>query len=160
VDLSELAGEVAGQLGVLAEEKQQTIDVGKAPGLVWVGDRMVLRQALLNLIDNAIKYTPPGGRIGIRVADEGAHAVLEVSDTGPGIPEGLEARVFDRFYRIDESRSRENGGTGLGLSIARWGVEACRGRLTLEKTAGHGCTFRITLRANAAAQTPEASVSL
>jgi histidine kinase len=68
-----------------------------------------------------------------------------VSDTGPGIPEEIQPRIFDRFYRVDESRSRNNGGTGLGLSIAKWAVEANGGHLTLESRKGNGCTFRITL---------------
>jgi signal transduction histidine kinase len=70
---------------------------------------------------------------------------VEVVDTGPGIPAEHQARVFDRFYRIDKARSRELGGTGLGLSIARWAVEANGGHLELESVDGHGCTFRITL---------------
>jgi two-component system, OmpR family, sensor kinase len=112
-----------------------------------VGDRMVLRQALLNLVDNAIKYSPIGGRITVRVSRsaEGA-AMLDVSDTGPGIPVEQQQRVFDRFYRVDRSRSRENGGgTGLGLSIARWAVEVNGGQLTLENRDEPGATFRITL---------------
>ena len=100
---------------------------------------------MLNLVDNAIKYSPVGGRITIRVAESPAAAVVEVSDTGPGIPEELQSRIFDRFYRLDKSRSRDNGGTGLGLSIAKWAVEVNGGQLTLEKTNGVGSTFRITL---------------
>ncbi len=145
VDLSELADEVAAQLGVLAEEKQQSITLERNGAPRWTGDRLVLRQALLNLVDNAIKYSPVGGRITIRVAESPAAAVVEVSDTGPGIPEELQSRIFDRFYRLDKSRSRDNGGTGLGLSIAKWAVEVNGGQLTLEKTNGVGSTFRITL---------------
>jgi len=102
---------------------------------------------LLNLVDNAIKYSPVGGRIAVRVSTSGdGMAVLDVSDTGPGIPVDLRPRVFDRFYRADQSRSRENGGgTGLGLSIARWAVEVNGGQLTLESSDGPGATFRITL---------------
>jgi len=145
VDLSELADEVAAQLGVLAEEKQQSITLERTGAPRWTGDRLVLRQALLNLVDNAIKYSPVGGRITISVAESPAAAVVEVSDTGPGIPEELQSRIFDRFYRLDKSRSRDNGGTGLGLSIAKWAVEVNGGQLTLEKTNGVGSTFRITL---------------
>ncbi len=145
VDLSELAAEVAEQLGILAEEKDQSITVEKESSPQWVGDRLVLRQALLNLVDNAIKYSPESARITVRVAQVENSAVLEVSDTGPGIPEELQSRIFDRFYRIDESRSRNYGGTGLGLSIAQWAVEVNGGRLTLESRNGGGTTFRITL---------------
>jgi heavy metal sensor kinase len=147
VDLCELAEEVTTQLVVLAEEKQQSLTVEAGSRSLCIGDRMVLRQALLNLVDNAIKYSPNGGRIVVKVSTSGeGMAVLDVSDTGPGIPADLRPRVFDRFYRADRSRSRENGGgTGLGLSIARWAVEVNGGRLTLESSEGPGATFRITL---------------
>jgi len=145
VDLSELAAEIAEQLDVLADEKHQTIHLQRKSATVWIGDRMVLRQALMNLVDNAIKYSPEGADITIRVDQLSDEAILEVSDTGPGIPQELQSRIFDRFYRVDESRSRNNGGTGLGLSIAKWAVEANGGRLTLESRNGSGCTFRIAL---------------
>jgi heavy metal sensor kinase len=147
VDLAELAEEVTNQLGVLAEEKQQTLTVEASAHSICLGDRMVLRQALLNLVDNAIKYSPVGGRIAVKVSmSADGKSVLDVSDTGPGIPPELRPRVFDRFYRADRSRSRENGGgTGLGLSIARWAVEVNGGQLTLESNDGQGATFRITL---------------
>jgi heavy metal sensor kinase len=143
IDLSDLAQEVVGQLEVLAEEKGQRITLDPKPGLQWTGDRTVLRQALLNLVDNAIRYTPEGGAIDVRVLDGRTSVALEVRDTGPGIPEGLEARIFDRFYRLDESRSKD--GTGLGLSIARQAVEACQGHLGLERGASGGSVFRIVL---------------
>lgn len=145
VDLSELAGEVAEQLDVLADEKHQSITVERKATPSWTGDRLVLRQALLNLVDNAIKYSPEGAQVTIRVDELSDDAILEVSDTGPGIPEELQSRIFDRFYRVDESRSRYNGGTGLGLSIAKWAVEVNGGRLTMETRNGGGSTFRITL---------------
>lgn len=145
VDLSELAQEIAEQLEVLAEEKQQSIRVHCDTAPRWIGDRMVLRQALLNLVDNAIKYSPAGGEIEIRVAQTPAGATLDVNDTGPGIPADLQSRIFDRFYRVDKARSRENGGTGLGLAIAKWAVEVNGGQLTLEAKRDVGSRFRITL---------------
>ena len=145
VDLRELADEVASQLDVLAEEKQQTLTVQHAAAPHWTGDRLVLRQALLNLVDNAIKYSPTGAHITIRVGEFSSSAVVDVTDNGPGIPAELQSRIFDRFYRVDKSRSRENGGAGLGLSIAKWAVEVHGGQLTLENTNGGGSTFRITL---------------
>jgi heavy metal sensor kinase len=149
VDIRELAEEVAEQLGVLAEEKNQSIHVRFEGAARRVADRMVLKQALLNLVDNAIKYSPVGGRIEIRVADSPEGPVIDVVDTGPGIPPELRSRVFDRFYRADKARSRENGGTGLGLAIAKWAVEVNGGRLTLEPESGSGSCFRITLSPNA-----------
>ena len=112
---------------------------------------MVLRQALLNLVDNAIKYTPVGGKIEIAVAQAPEGTIIDVTDTGPGIPSDLQTRIFDRFYRVDKARSRENGGTGLGLAIAKWAVEVNGGRLTLEPTNGAGSRFRITLSQTAIA---------
>jgi heavy metal sensor kinase len=145
VDLPELAEEIAEQLDVLAEEKKQSIRVHCDPVPRWVGDRMVLRQALLNLVDNAIKYSPVDGRIEIHVSNSSAGTIIDVSDTGPGIPAELQSRIFDRFYRVDKARSRENGGTGLGLSIAKWAVEVNGGQLTLEATDQGGSRFRIVL---------------
>jgi heavy metal sensor kinase len=145
VDLSELATEVTEQLEVLADEKNQSVHLEQKAKPTWVGDRVVLRQALLNLVDNAIKYSPTGAHITVRLDQQSDDAILEVSDNGPGIPAELQPRIFDRFYRVDESRSRSNGGTGLGLSIAKWAVEANGGKLTLESRNGSGCTFRITL---------------
>ncbi len=108
-------------------------------------DRVLLRQALINLLDNAIKYGPAGGAIEIRVGGKDQTASVEVRDTGPGIPPAHRERIFDRFYRVDQARSRDLGGVGLGLSIARWAAEINGGRLEYE--AGHpsGSTFRITL---------------
>ena len=151
VDIGALAEEVAEQLGVLAEEKGQSIQVHFDPVPHWVGDRVVLRQALLNLVDNAIKYTPAGGSIEVRVAHTDSGTTIDVSDTGPGIPEELQSRIFDRFYRVDRARSRENGGTGLGLAIAKWAVEVNGGQLTLESANGAGSRFRITLPQTATA---------
>jgi heavy metal sensor kinase len=151
VDIGALAEEVAEQLGVLAEEKAQSVQVRFDPVPQWVGDRVVLRQALLNLVDNAIKYTPAGGSIEVRVAQTDGGTTIDVSDTGPGIPEELQSRIFDRFYRVDRARSRENGGTGLGLAIAKWAVEVNGGQLTLESANGAGSRFRITLPQTAAA---------
>jgi len=145
VNLTALVGEVVAQLEVLAEEKSQSIVIEGSTTAHWTGDRMVLRQALINLVDNAIKYTQPGGRIVIRVVELGKNKVIDVVDNGPGIAEELRSRVFDRFYRVDKSRSRENGGTGLGLAIAKSAVEVQGGTLSLEPSSGVGSVFRITL---------------
>src|SRR5262249_3334470 len=143
--LAELGREVAGHLGVLAEEKHQSLTVDASePVAAWV-DRVVIRQALINLVDNAVKYTPAGGKGGIGVQDGGAGPAIDVIDNGPGIPPDQRDRIFDRFYRIDKARSRDLGGAGLGLSIARWAVEAHRGRIDVDTVEGHGSTFRIIL---------------
>ncbi len=144
VEIRQLADEVAEQLGVLAEEKNQSLTVQSEQVPRWVGDRMVLRQAMLNLLDNAIKYTPVGGVITVRVTGSSTATMIDVIDSGPGIPPDLQSRIFDRFYRVDASRSREHGGTGLGLAISKRAVEVNGGRLTLEPASSGSC-FRITL---------------
>src|SRR5437773_828653 len=131
VDIPELAKEVSEQLSLLADDKGQSVQVRCDAVPRWFGDRMVLRQAMLNLVDNAIKYTPDGGAIEVRVTQTSASMTIDVIDSGPGIAPELQTRIFDRFYRVDKSRSRENGGTGLGLAIAKWAVEVNGGLLTL-----------------------------
>src|SRR5262249_4088128 len=116
------------------------------------------RQALLNLVDNAIKYTPNGGTIEIRVAQATDATVIDVSDTGPGIPAELQSRIFDRFYRVDKARSRDNGGTGLGLGLANGAVEVKGGHATLEPENGTGSCFRISLPQTAAVPAAMAAV--
>jgi heavy metal sensor kinase len=143
IDLRQLADEVAAHLSVLAEEKRQSIVVEGASGSEAMADRLVLRQALINLVDNAIKFTPAGGQVVMRVAARPREVVIDVVDTGPGIPADARQRVFDRFYRADEDGDVR--GTGLGLSIAKGAVEASGGRLTLEATGPQGSIFRITL---------------
>ena len=116
----------------------------------------MLRQALINLVDNAIKYTPRGGRIGIRVAAAAGQATLDVSDSGCGIPPELRERVFDRFYRGRHPDAGE-AGAGLGLAIAKWAVEANRGTLTYEPAEGGGSLFRIRLPGAANAERVDAT---
>ncbi len=146
ISLRQLAREATSLVEVLAEEKRQRIDIeGDADVLVSV-DRLILRQAIVNLLDNAIKYSPPGGRILARVNCGGDKQIfLEVIDQGPGIPSEHQPHVFDRFFRADKARTREWGGAGLGLSITRWAVEVHGGDITLESEEGHGSTFRISL---------------
>jgi heavy metal sensor kinase len=142
VDLQRLADDVVAHLSVLAEEKRQSVVVERQGNPEAVADRQVLRQALINLVDNAIKFTPHGGRVQIRLGESPGKTTIDVVDSGPGIPEAARARVFDRFYRAD---SDGEGGTGLGLSIAKGAVEANGGRLTLEDAGPRGSTFRITM---------------
>ena len=151
VDLRALAEDVASQLGVLAEEKRQSVTIEPCGRPLLFADRVVLRQSLINLVDNAIKHSPVGGEIRIRVADSGGAVVIDVSDTGPGIPTELQNRIFDRYYRAGGSRAGEGGGTGLGLAIAKWAVEANGGQLSLESAGDTGSTFRITLPRTSAA---------
>jgi heavy metal sensor kinase len=143
VDLGALAAEVVQQMEVLAEEKGQALTLDAQPGLGARADRLVLRQALTNLIDNAIKYSPAGGRIDVVVRADATQRELSVADQGPGVPPHERDRIFERFYRIDKNRSRELGGVGLGLAIARWGVEAHGGRIELTDAPAGGSLFRM-----------------
>jgi heavy metal sensor kinase len=145
VDLAELAREAVNHLRVLAEEKRQSISVEAAGPVYATVDRLVLRQAVINLVDNAIKYSPEGGSAQVIVRDQPHGPILEVIDTGPGIAAEHREHIFDRFYRVDKARARELGGTGLGLAIARWAVEAHGGRIELESEEGKGSLFRIRL---------------
>jgi heavy metal sensor kinase len=151
IDLAELAENVAAHLGVLAEEKRQAILVQRNGKFEALGDRVAIRQALINLLDNAIKFSPVGGQIGIRLSDAPSGAAIDVIDSGPGVAADARPRIFDRFYRAD---GIEASGTGLGLSIARGAVEATGGHLTLESTGPTGSTFRITLPPVAGRQGP------
>jgi heavy metal sensor kinase len=148
VDLGALAGNVTDQLRVLADEKQQDLTLRAPIAVHVVGDAGLLRHALMNLIHNAIKYTPNGGTISVDLnAMNSGQAVIEVRDTGPGIPAAHRDRIFDRFYRVDAGRSREEGGVGLGLAIARWAIEANGGLIELVSDGGRGSLFRVLLPA-------------
>ena len=115
------------------------------PGIIIRGDKSKLGQVIYNLTENAIKYTPDGGRIAVTLIQRGKLAVLSVQDNGVGIPKEDIAHIFDRFYRVDKARSREAGGSGLGLSIVRQLVELHGGRVTVESEFGHGTTFTVEL---------------
>jgi signal transduction histidine kinase len=146
LDLSEFARNVVEHLRVLAEEKQQSLGVHAPEPVNAACDAAILRQGLMNLIHNAIKYTPNSGAIRVAVAKTpSGEASIEVRDTGPGIPAAHRQRIFERFYRVDVGRSRDAGGVGLGLAIARWAVEANGGRIELESEEGKGSLFRVVL---------------
>jgi len=144
LDLGDLTREVVSSLGILAEERQQRLQVVAAEDVRVSADRLVLRDAITNVVDNAIKYGPARSTIDVRVDADAEQATVTVRDAGPGIPAEHRERIFDRFYRVDEGRSREMGGTGLGLAIAKWAVEANGGQISLD-TATTGSVFRITL---------------
>ncbi len=150
ISLLGLTQEASSLVEVLAEEKQQRISVEGDPTLIVSGDRLILQQALVNLIDNAIKYSPAEAEILVRVAvGKDSQLIVEVVDQGPGVPQEHQSRIFDRFYRVDSARSREWGGAGLGLAIARWAVEIHGGQITLESVEGQGSTFRVALPSTA-----------
>ena len=143
--LDDLLTEVAETFRVLAEEAGLTLEVGQFPSVVVDGDRSRLHELFANLLDNAVKYTPTGGRITITCRADPEEVHVDISDTGIGIPEDEQAKIFDRFYRVDRSRSRETGGSGLGLSIARWIATAHGGRIEVHSAPGSGSTFTVSL---------------
>jgi two-component system phosphate regulon sensor histidine kinase PhoR len=127
-----------------AEQKGLTVETALTDEAVEVlGDAGALRQAVENLLDNAVKYTPEGGRVWVRVRREAEAGVIEIEDTGVGIEPDEQPRVFERFYRVDKARSRELGGTGLGLSIVRHVALAHDGDVSVESLPGRGSTFRL-----------------
>jgi heavy metal sensor kinase len=141
-----LAREAAGLFEVLMEEKSLRLVLEGDEHAQFEGDRLFLRQALVNILHNAVKYSPVGEVISVRVRNGDANSVIvAIRDNGPGIPLEDHAKVFDRFYRVDKARWRESGGAGLGLSIAKWAVEAHGGSIGLDSAINQGCTFRITL---------------
>jgi signal transduction histidine kinase len=109
------------------------------------GDRDYLKQLIVNLVDNALKYTPSGGYIRLSTSAQNGVALIEIEDTGEGIPEEDQGRIFDRFFRVDKARSREKGGAGLGLSICKWIVQAHGGEISLKSALGQGTTFTVKL---------------
>ncbi len=131
---------------IKAEQKQQTVEADCPAGLPAArGDRNRLAEVLLNLLDNAVQYTPEGGCIRMRARAADGNVVVTVSDTGIGIPLADQERIFERFYRVDAARSREVGGTGLGLAIAKHIVEAHGGRIWVESTVGQGSDFHFSI---------------
>jgi heavy metal sensor kinase len=142
-DLAELATSTAEQMSLLAEDKSIRVVCQSSPGAMVEGDRARLKQVIVNLLDNAIKYTPPGGRVELKVTREGGCAVLDVVDNGIGIPAEALSHVFQRFFRADGSRSREQGGAGLGLSIVKSICAAHGACVEVLSEPGKGSTFRI-----------------
>jgi heavy metal sensor kinase len=145
VELSQLVRDAVSSLGILAEERSQRLIVDAPDHILVQADRLVFREAVTNVVDNAIKYGPERSTIDIRVRGADGLATLTVADQGPGIAAEHRARIFDRFYRVDEARTRDRGGTGLGLAIAKWAVEIHGGRISVESGTNGGSTFRITL---------------
>jgi heavy metal sensor kinase len=145
VNALELVQEAVSLLESLAEEKQQTVVVEGNPIFnVWA-DRLILRQAVINLLDNAVKYSPVGGRIHVDVSVDTHTVLIAFQDSGPGIPVEHRDKVFERFYRIDKARTRAEGGTGLGLSIVKWAVSVNGGGIDFDSEPGHGCIFTMRL---------------
>jgi signal transduction histidine kinase len=162
IEIDRVACEVVRQVQVIAGSVEVSLINQAQLPLCVLGDPDRLQQLMLNLIDNAIRYTPPNGQVTVRVANEDGWARLDVSDTGPGIPPEHLRRgpngvplIFERFYRVEKSRARvashsngsgrPGGGTGLGLSIAQWIAQAHAGRIDVQSEIDKGTTFTVWL---------------
>jgi two-component system, OmpR family, sensor histidine kinase CiaH len=145
VDLGELVSSSAQSMRPLAVDRKVALDVAATPGLEVRGNPDQLRQLVLILVDNALRYTPEGGTVRVEAHRNDGTAVVAVSDTGIGIAPDALKHVFQRFYRADEARTRSDGGAGLGLSIAEQLVTDHGGRISAESRPGSGSTFRVSL---------------
>ncbi len=145
LSVSGLVHEVAEQARLLAARRDLRVEGRSQDGLFVNGDRVRLREVLLVLLDNAIRATPPGGRIILDARLSGGRVEVSVSDTGPGISPEEQQRIFQRFYRVDKARSRAEGGFGLGLAIAKGIAEAHGGTLTVSSPPGEGAAFTLSL---------------
>jgi two-component system phosphate regulon sensor histidine kinase PhoR len=145
VDLVGLAKEVAGGYTDLAEERRVRFSTELQPQLSLRGDRAQLGLLLSNLVDNALRHTSAKGAVCVRLHATESRAIIEVADTGEGIPAGELSRVFERFYRVDKARARQTGGTGLGLAIVRHVAEAHGGTVRVDSELARGSTFTVTL---------------
>jgi len=145
IDLGEVLRRLSVDIGILCEEKGLEFNLNLIDGVKVDGDAASLRQLFRNILDNAIRYTPPGGTISVSLTREGPMAVVADSDTGMGIPPEDMAHIFERFYRVDKARSRAQGGSGLGLAIAKYIAEAHHGNIEVTSKVGRGSTFTVRL---------------
>jgi len=144
-DLSELAKTTAEQMSLLAEDKGISISCDVSQPVPVKGNRVRLKQVVVNLLDNAIKYTPEKGAIQLRVLAVNGHAVLEVKDNGIGIPPDALPHIFERFYRVDQARSADSESAGLGLSIVKSICAAHGAEVEAQSVVGSGSCFRVKL---------------
>jgi len=145
VDLNAVVERAVDLLAASARERQVRIEVQEETVPPLSGDADGIERLVLNLLDNALKYTQPGGQVTLRLSQQDQQAVLEVSDTGIGIPPESVPRIFERFYRVDKGRARDEGGTGLGLAIVKHVVQTHGGQVDVESRMGKGTTFRVKL---------------
>src|SRR3989475_4105746 len=144
-DFTEMTRATVDQMRLLAEEKRLQLLFSGAKPIDVEGDPLRLKQIVVNLVDNAIKYTPSGGSVSVATFPQDGRVVLEVADTGIGIPKDATSQIFDRFFRVDKARSRQLGGTGLGLAIVKSICTAYNGSVTVRSAEGKGAIFRVEL---------------
>lgn len=145
VEVADIVAGVVDQVRPAAQAKQVTLQLRDGAPTSVQADEDLLLQLMLNLVDNAVKYTPSGGWVNVGWTVNGGQVTLRVKDSGVGIEEEHHQNIFDRFYRVDKARSRADGGVGLGLAISRWIVEAHDGRIWVDSTPGEGSIFTVVL---------------
>lgn len=143
--LNDLVEESCRAVKILAQKRQVTLKYAHTEDIPLRGDTELLRRMVINLLDNALKYTPSGGTVQVQLARNCTHVELQIADTGMGIPAEAATQVFERFYRVDKARTRTDGGSGLGLAIVKWIAEAHQGSIKLDSQPGQGSTFRVSL---------------
>jgi signal transduction histidine kinase len=143
LDLAELTRSTAEQMRLMAEDRGIAIELSGLQRAVIQGDPSRIKQIIVNLLDNAIRFTPARGSVILRTSEDDAYSVLEVVDTGVGIPKASLPLVFDRFYRADEARSRDDGGAGLGLSIVKSICSMHGADVEVSSKLGEGSCFRV-----------------
>ena len=144
-DISKMTSEICEDMEILAEDKRISVEQNIQPFVTIIGDQSRLHQMLLNVIDNAVKYTSFGGKVTVSLSTKSSQTKIEISDTGVGISEEDLPQIFNRFFRVDKARSGDVVGNGLGLSIVRWIIEAHRGTIRVKSELGQGTTFTIIL---------------
>jgi len=145
VALELLVEDIHRQATLLGQDRNIEVVLGTVMPAVVQGDELRLRELLLNLVENAVKYSHPGGKVEIALVTDGRHASLSVTDQGIGITPADHARIFARFFRTDNARAHTKKGTGLGLAICSWIAESHRGRIDVKSNVGYGSTFTVTL---------------
>jgi signal transduction histidine kinase len=145
--LDEVIDEVVRAGRVVASTKNVRIELDTMPATAWAGDEDLIRRLVGNLLDNAIRHSPRGSAVTLRLEPTAAGFTIAVSDAGSGIPPEMQPHIFERFYRVDRSRSRsrKDGGAGLGLALARWIAHVHGGEVSLTKSSDAGSTFTIFL---------------
>jgi heavy metal sensor kinase len=145
LNLGNVLKELQNTFRLISETKKVNLSTNGIPDIQINGDEILLRRVFSNLLDNAIKYTSPGGRVYVSLRDKGDKVMVRIEDTGIGISEDHLGRIFNRFFRVDPSRSRETGGTGLGLNICKNIVELHKGKIEVKSKLGAGSTFEVIL---------------
>jgi two-component system OmpR family sensor kinase len=143
--LNDLLADCCRTVQALAGARNLTVECRPGADLQFRGDEELLRRLVMNLLDNAIRYTPPGGSVEAALESDGDRVRIRVADTGIGIPDEAAPHIFERFYRADKARSRQDGGFGLGLAIVKWIAESHDGAVELSSRNGAGSAFTVTL---------------